>query len=179
MNYLLSLTKFIKTRLFILKMISKLYQFNYFFTTHCSFKVAFNIGHVRMLRQSLKITTFAHVLLMPVTSSVEQVICRIGDDIFQLIGSTFGDSAVIEFVPFVVDWILSKCGVVTEAHVAVVIGYRVAVVYKLFFEAAVLVDVSKNILAHVKALEWEINLQVDLLIVAHSSHHAVHTKSTL
>lgn len=95
-----------------------------------------------MLGKELKINTIGHILLMPVTPSIEQVICRIGNNIFKRINSNLGDSAVIEFVPFVVDWILSKCGVVTEAHVAVVIGYRVAVVYKLLFKTTIVIDVS-------------------------------------
>lgn len=58
---------------------------------------------------------------MPVTFSIEQVICCIGNNIIHLITSNLGDSAVIEFVPLVVDWILSIGGIMTEAHVSVVI----------------------------------------------------------
>lgn len=95
---------------------------------------------------------------MPVTSSIEQIICSIGNNIFHLITTNLGDSAVIEFVPFAVDWILSVCCVVTEAHVTVVVGHGIAVVYELFFEASILIYISKDVLAHVKTIEWEIYL---------------------
>lgn len=132
----------------------------------------FYVSHVWVLSKYLKINTVVHILLMPVTSSIEQVICRIGNNTIHLITSNLGDSAVIEFIPFAIDWILSIGCVVTEAHVTIVIGYCIAVVYELFLVATILIYISKNMFAHVKTIKWEINLQVDLLIVAHTSHHA-------
>ena len=107
-----------------------------------SFFGAFYVSHVWMLCKHLKINTIVHILLMPFTFSIEQIISCICNNTIHLISTNLGDSAIIEFIPFAVDWILSICRVVTETHVTVVIGYCIAVVYELFFEAAILIYIS-------------------------------------
>lgn len=113
---------------------------------------------------------------MPVTLPEEQVVsCAGHDTALHVARPNCGDATIIELVPLIVSRTARISCVMTEAHVAVMVGHGVAIVDKsvrirfgAFSTGLALDQVSK-----IEALERELDVRVDLLAVAAS---AIHTK---
>ena len=106
---------------------------------------------------------------MEISSPIEQVVSCVGA--YRLLDHLrvhLSHAAIVELVPLACRRILTVSRIVTESHVAIVIGHGVKVINELF--TMVLAD---DVLCESEALQRERNVKVYLLaITAATSEHA-------
>jgi len=103
------------------------------------------------------------VCFVEISSPIEEVVSSIcAYRVLKHIRIHRRDTAVIELVPLVCRWILTVSRIVTESHVAIVIGYGVQVVDELLSG----MFITDDVFGEVEALQRERHVDVHLLTVA-------------